>query len=383
VAHTITFRLVASLLLALSCTPLSARVLGGSPPGESLPSGHPGARVSGTPAAAAPPPARPASTATDPGAGPVVGATPNGTPLFPPKDVRPPFERSAAPGDGRFEAFGEAARGERAATEPPLVVRTVIHPHPESRWMTVTVAAIDLDRVAVRLMPGTEDLRYANLPVGSESGLVPEADRPALIAVMNGGFQPKHGHWGLVANGVVVSKPREDGCTIALDPGFGVQIGPFAGLPEAARASHTLRQTPPCLVEGGLVHPALVAGKDKAWAGHTADLRTRRRSALGIDASRRVLFYAIGEETEPRWLAEGLRVAGATSAAELDINWYWTRFLLFGNGTKDGPDARSGLRITSTLVPKMEHQETEYVERASTRDFFYVVRRDLLPPTTP
>jgi hypothetical protein len=313
----------------------------------------------------------------------VVAGTPDATSHFPPKDVRPPFERSATPGDGHFEAFGDATRGERAATEPPLLVRTVIHPHPESRWMTVTVAAIDLARVAVRLVPGTEDLKYANLPVGPESGLVPERERPALVAVMNGGFQPKHGHWGLVATGVVISKPREDGCTIALDASFGVQIGPFAALPEAVRASHTLRQTPPCLVDGGLVHPALLAGKDKAWAGHTADLRTRRRSALGIDASRQVLFYAIGEETEPRWLAEGLRLAGATSAAELDINWYWTRFLLFGKSAKDGPDAGNGLRITSTLVPKMEHLETEYVERASTRDFFYVVRRDLLPATVP
>jgi hypothetical protein len=87
-----------------------------------------------------------------------------------------------------------------------------------------------------------------------------------------------------------------------------------------------------------------------------------------------VLFYAIGEETEPRWLAEGLRVAGATRAAELDINWYWTRFLLFG-------DADGRLKITSTLVPKMEHMETEYVERQSIRDFFYAKVRDHAPPS--
>jgi hypothetical protein len=239
--------------------------------------------------------------------------------------------------------------------------------------VTVTIAAIDLRRVVLGLVPGTEDLKWANLPVGPESGLVPASDRPALAFVMNGGFQPKHGRWGLVASGVVVSKPREDGCTVAIAPSLGVEIRPWAKLSEVARMAPTLRQTPPCLIDEGAVHPSLLAGHDKAWAGHTQDLRTRRRSAIGVDQSGEVLFYAIGEEAEPRWLAEALRLAGAAHAAELDINWYWTRFLLFGEGT----DGR--LKVTSTLVPKMEHMETEYVERPSTRDFFYGVERDHTP----
>lgn len=296
---------------------------------------------------------------------------------FPPADVAPPYAKSAAPGDGHFTTFGDAAKGERTAVEPPIVMRTVLHPHPESRWVTVTVAAIDLRRIALELVPGTEDLRWANLPVSAESGLVKASDRAALAFVTNGGFQPKHGHWGLVANGVVVSRPREDGCTIAVDAKLGVRIAPWTELPEAAREAATLRQTPPCLVDEGAVHPSLLAGKDKPWAGHTTDLRTRRRSAMGIDRTGEILFYAVGEEAEPRWLAEGLRLAGAAYAAELDINWYWTRFVLFG----EKGEGEVGLRVTSTLISKMEHLETSYVERASTRDFFYGVLRATAGPT--
>jgi hypothetical protein len=116
------------------------------------------------------------------------------------------------------------------------------------------------------------------------------------------------------------------------------------------------------------VHPSLRAGRDKAWKGQIADLKTRRRSAVGIDASGRVLFYAIGEEADARWLAEGMRLAGAHAALQLDINWYWTRFLV--TGAVDGKR-----RVTSTLIPKMEYQKTGYVERPSTRDFFYAVAR--------
>jgi hypothetical protein len=270
-------------------------------------------------------------------------------------------------------AFGDSARGERTGGDPPLVVRTVLHPHPESRFITVTLAAIDLARVAMHLTAGTEDLSWAKISAPPDAGLVPERDRGDLLFVMNGGFQPKHGRWGLVANGSSVSKPRPDGCSVLLDDGGGVRIGPTSQLAGAIDGARSVRQTPPCLLDGGAVHPALLAGNDKAWAGHAADLRTRRRSAIGIDPARNVLFYAIGEETEPRHLAEALRLAEAEEAAELDINWYWTRFLLVG--------AENGaLRITSTLIPKMEHQETEYVARPSTRDFFYALAKKAATP---
>lgn len=262
--------------------------------------------------------------------------------------------------------FGDPALAERAAVEPRAVVRTVVHPHPDSRFITVTIAAMDLDRLAVHAVPGTEDLTWAKLP--SESGgLVPANDRDALVLVMNGGFQPKHGRWGLSASGVVVTPARKEGCTVALYANA-VRIGPWPALADSASDMTSYRQTPPCILDGGAVHPLLLKGLDKAWAGHTADLTTRRRSAIGIDAAGRTLFYAIGEEATPRWIAEALRTAGAASAAELDINWYWTRFLAFG--TEGG-----ALHVTSTLIPKMEHLRTEYVERASIRDFFYVTRR--------
>ena len=136
-----------------------------------------------------------------------------------------------------------------------------------------------------------------------------------------------------------------------------------------AHVDEKLSTTPPCLLIDGAVHPELLRDHDKAWAGHATDLTTRRRSAAGIDQTGHVLFYAIGEEAEPRWLAEGLRRVGATTALELDINWYWTRFLLFGR------DDRGQQRVSDTLIPKMEHLSNGYVERASARDFFFFTTR--------
>ena len=286
--------------------------------------------------------------------------------VFPPAQVPPPIARTAAAGDGVWTPFGSAALGERAATAP-FIVRTVLHPHPDSRFVTVTIAAIDLGRVVMRLVPGTEDMLWAKRT--EPAGLVPAEDRDRLIAVMNGGFQPKHGHWGLVAGPVAITPPRAEGCTLAAYRDGSVRLGPWPKLAGSRADMESIRQTPPCLMDAGALHPALLRGDDKRWAGHTADLATRRRSAVGLDANGRVLFYAMGEEASPRWLAEALRLAGAVTAAELDINWYWTRFLVFG--TPSGEP----LQVTSTLIPKMEHLKRGYVERPSTRDFFYFVER--------
>ena len=295
-------------------------------------------------------------------------ATAHGRGSFPPPDAPPSRDASALPDDGHWTPFGDARLHEVAATDPPIIVRTVVHPHPKSRFVTVTVAAVDLARVAVRFVPGTEDLLWAHVPLGESSGLVPAEDQKRLVAVMNGGFQPKHGHWGMVDGETVVAPPRDEGCTLGIVADGSVALATFGRLPGAARNFRVLRQTPPCLLEDGAVHPDLLRGNDKRWAGHAADLTTRRRSAVGLDATGSILFYAIGEEADPRHLAEALRRVGATAAAELDINWYWTRFLLFGSASKR-------LEITSSLIPKMEHQPTSYVERPSTRDFFYFVLR--------
>ena len=140
----------------------------------------------------------------------------------------------------------------------------------------------------------------------------------------------------------------------------------FARRHAEAAPALALRQTPPCLVEEGALHPLLLKGRDKAWAGYTPGVATRRRSAIGINRERNVLFYAVGVETTARLLADGLLAAGAHSAAELDINWNWTRFFVFGR------DESGNIRVSKSLV-NVEHSNRSYVGRPSERDFFYVL----------
>jgi hypothetical protein len=286
---------------------------------------------------------------------------------FPPADFTPPFERSAKPGDGKWVALGDAARGDHAAEPPNLLFKTNVHPHKVSRFVVVTVVAIDLTRASVHLVAGTEDPVAPDVPKEQRSGLVPNDHQPALLAVFNGGYQTGHGRWGVKIDSRTFVPPRENGCTLALYRDGSARIRTWPALQSSEGEMAAFRQTPPCLVEEGQLHPDLDAGRERAWGGRVPNIKTRNRSAVGVDRSGRILFFGFGDEAGPALLGEGMRYAGAVSAAQLDINYYWTRFLLFGKKADK-------LQVTSTLAPQMQHEATGYVARAASRDFFYVRR---------
>jgi hypothetical protein len=285
------------------------------------------------------------------------GASPR---AFPPPDIAPPFARSAEAGDGRWQPLG-ASRA-----EPPLLYTTLIHPHEASRFITLTLVAIDLTRVRIELMPGVDDV--GKLAVSFTPGLVPKPEQERLLAAFNGGFMPQHGRWGMRLGETTLLPPRDAGCTIALLADGGVAIRSWPALAAKASELRALRQTPPCLLEQGEVHADLLAGRDRAWAGQTPGIVTRRRSAVGLSEDGKTLLYGLGVEASPKLLATGLRAAGAASAAQLDINWNWTRFLLFA------PADGAAARVSGTLA-QVEHTKRDYVEIASKRDFFYLLAR--------
>lgn len=294
---------------------------------------------------------------------------------FPPADFAPPFERSAMVGDGVWVRMGDAAANERAAQSPAVIYKTTVHPHAISKFIKVTIAAIDLKNTLVRWVPGTQDPVPAAL-LSSESarssgfaaGLVPKQDQANLLLVHNGGFKPQHGGWGMKTFGIELVPPREQGCTIVMT-GDDVLMGSWPDVQEKAQKAPAFRQTPPCLIDRGDLHEQLVKGNLRPWGGMAKDVVTRRRTALGLDKSGRILFFAMGEEADPHLLAQAMMHAGAHYGAQLDINWNWTRFLLFG-GSEDE------LVITSTLVPEMVHRKRGYVQLTQDRDFFYITRRD-------
>jgi len=293
-----------------------------------------------------------------------------GAPAFPPPRFEPPHARSAKPEDGQWVPVGDASKGELAGQEPRLIYRTTVHPHPASKFITVTVVAIDLTRASLHLVAGTDEPESKAVPKQDRPALVPAEHQATLLAVFNGGWQTRHGHWGVMVDGRVFVPPKPEGCTLAIHRDQSLRLASWTALDAKEAELIAYRQTPPCLLENGALHPRLAAHDDRPWGGNNPKLKTRRRSAIALDGTRSVLFYGFGDEASARELAEGLRIAGAAHAAELDINHSWTRFLLPGR-----PPPNGALQITSTLVPDMTHRTLGYVSKPEPRDFFYVKRR--------
>lgn len=250
----------------------------------------------------------------------------------------------------------------------PLALRTTIHPHSFKKDAYVALIAFDLERAELVWMPGTRE-PSDKLPDSVKRGVIPKQDHEHLLVAFNGGFMAKHGKFGAMVEGHQLLAPREGACTIATTKAGHVRVAPWEDLAPGAAELTSYRQTPPCLLHASEPHPRL--GIEPVKWGLSAEGKDEiRRSALGIDASGRVLLFGLGEWVVPKEMALAMKVAGAVSAAELDINWSYTRFNFYGRKAEGEP-----LQVVGTLVPKLVHTKKSYVADLAERDFFYVKKK--------
>jgi hypothetical protein len=267
------------------------------------------------------------------------------------------------PGDGVFALLEEGAAAGTGA-----LARTTVHPHPYKKDPVVIVVAMDLRHVDLVPVAGTEEPVSTTVPLERRPGLVPAADLPSLIAVFNGGFLSKHGQWGMRVNGDDFGTPREDACTVAFLDDGSLRIATHRTLVPVASRLRSYRQTPPCLVEGGTLDARLVhEDTARLWGAADGGKREIRRTALGLDATGRTLFFGNGEWIWARDLALAMKSAGAVDVAELDINWSYTRFLLYDRSTPPN--------VVSTLIEKVKYSKDAYISKTAPRDFFFVRRK--------
>jgi hypothetical protein len=304
-------------------------------------------------------PAAPAASTASPAA---TGAPPKPA-VFPPPAVKPPVERTKAPGDGEWKPVGVY----KASGADSPVYRTVIHPHKIRPFVVVEIVAVDLSRLQMELVAGTQEPEGTSVPVDKRTGLVPAADQPSLVAVTNGGFKKRHGGHGIGIGADVMHAPTPEFCTFAKTRAGGYRVGTWSSMSGDQKDLAWFRQTPPCLVEGGAKHPDLAhEHKAKKWAGAEDGNKEIRRSAVGVGADPGILYFAIADYATAEWLTDGLVAAGITAAAELDINYSYTRFIVYEH------ESGGELRATSPLLKDLKAPRKEYWKEPSERDFFYL-----------
>jgi hypothetical protein len=320
------------------------------------------------------------SPAPAPAPAPAPSAAPSTTPSepsLPPftlKDPGPWPKAWAAPGDGKWVKMVDPRR----PSEPVYMYKTLLHPDAGRSWAEVFVVAVDLRRVRLHAVAGTRE-PAADSPEGEKyvrTALIPTEHDEELLAAFNGGFMTEHGGYGMKLDGVTIVKPKPTACTVAVYDDDSVRIAPWKELAEGEPRMRWLRQAPECMWHDDKLHPGLQGGKGLKW-GATLDGDTViRRSAIGLNAARDVLFVSITNHSTARVLADGLHHVGAVDVAQLDVNWSYPKFVTFEAPSSEQP------RNAVALADGFEYSPDEYIRKKQRRDFFYLVRKDtgLTPP---
>jgi len=320
--------------------------------------------------------AQPALEQVRPEASRAEGAEPRGSkpaePAFHPQDVGPLDPQVAAKSDGEWRAVVDPAR----PADPALLFATLIHPDRRRPWAEVFVVAADITRLSLYAVAGTvePEAMTAAGQAYTRRGLIPREHRRQLLAAFNGGFMTKHGRHGMQVDGITLVPPQPQLCTI-LGLRDAVRIGSWKSLGDDVRRAEGegqlvfWRQAAPCMVEGGVINPLLRDENVRNWGATIDGKVVIRRSAVGLNSSRDVLFVAVSNDTTATAIANALRHAGASDVAQLDVNWSYPKFVLF-------PVDAAGERHAEGLFEGFVFRDDEYVQRPAARDFFYLVRRD-------
>jgi hypothetical protein len=287
---------------------------------------------------------------------------------FRPQNPGAALKSWSAKGDGVWIPIADARR----PNEQPYMMKTLLHPDPERGWAEVFVVAVDLRRTTLKIVAGKREPAADN-PEGEKMerpAVIPQADHEELLAAFNGGFMTEHGAYGFKLGKLTVVSPIEKSCTVAAYDDGSLRIAPWPELKAEEPRMAWLRQAPECMVHDSKFHPGIlyVSGNRK-W-GATLDGETViRRSGIGLNAARDVLYVAISNHTNAKVFAKGMNHAGAVDVAQLDVNWSYPKFVLFEPKTPGGP------RKAVALASGFEFSEDEYIRQTARRDFFYLVRK--------
>jgi hypothetical protein len=312
-----------------------------------------------TPAPAKPEPALPAE--------PAEATRSPQLPPFSPVAPGPMHKSLAAKGDGQWVPMPDPRRPE----DPPRMFKTLLHADKTRSWSEVFIVALDLRQVEVHPVAGYQE-PASDLPEAQNYerfAKIPEKHHGTLLAAFNGGFMAEHGHYGMKLDGVTLLPGKEKACTLAQYEDGSLRVASWPALADSESRMVWFRQAPPCMYEDGKLNPLLLGDFKGKW-GATLDGNTViRRSAVGLNEDRDILFVAITNHTTARVLADAMRHVGAVTVAQMDVNWSYPKFVTY--------EPVDGALKPIALASGFEFDDNLYIRHRSMRDFFYVTRKDV------
>jgi hypothetical protein len=252
------------------------------------------------------------------------------------------------------------------------LLKTFIHPDKNRSWAVVAIVAVDLSSVELHAVAGrheperkSKDAKAYQVPA-----IVPPEMHDRLIAAFNGGYKSTHGEYGMKIGGVVLAPPRARCCVVALMNDGRYLIRDWDSVKDREPEMTWWRQTPMCMFDEGTPHPMLSAPKFGWGAASVSGTTVIRRSAIGLDKDKKLLFIGIGDHVTGQAIGMAMHHAGAHSVSQLDVNFSFPKFVLY-----DYKQAGDKELKAIPLTEHFEYTEDQYVGKQAERDFFYLARR--------
>lgn len=284
-----------------------------------------------------------------------VQVTPGPTPL-------PITDAVSALPDIGWKAYGPTVNGE------PVMARAIVAEDPTRPYSKMALVRMDLQRLTLHVEPGISEPSDSAIvkTLLPHHGAIPTEDVPTLIAAFNGGFKGVNGHYGMMIDGVTLLPPTPGIATIILYADGHVAIEPWDTDMESEPDIVAFRQNCPPILVNGELNPLVNTDDDSVWGDTIGNLVISWRTGLGITEDGRYLIYAMSNATTVGSLAKALHNAGAYNAMQLDINEFWTSFVIF-----------TPVHNRLTAIPLIQQMEgnQQFYPVASKRDFFYVTSK--------
>jgi hypothetical protein len=317
--------------------------------------------VSLTPTAG-PPTATPAPTsanAPSPTPGPSLTPTVTPTPAWALSNIKP---LGSLEGEGVWQPYITGDQGQVYA------VRTYLQPDPERPFAIVAVVAFNLDRIHLHFVLGRDE-PYSEVQI-DRPGIIDPADvAPGkLLAVFNGGFQARHGNFGVGVGDTVVIPPKPDMGALVIYPAGSVTVGQWGDEIDPTSKMAVWRQNGPLVVHRGEINPNVGETDPTVWGYTIKETAPVWRSGAGISPDGRTLYYFAGSNLSLPTLGIAMQSAGAYNAMMLDINNYWVHF--------DAITFKDGLPVPNALFDYMGSDNPNRYLQPYTRDYFYVTAAD-------
>jgi len=233
-----------------------------------------------------------------------------------------------------------------------VLFKRKIHPDESKPYCQVFFIKIRLDKISLHISP---------------NGKIPmQMQNDRLIGAFNGGFRHIHGGYGIKVNGEEFYKPKNNIGTLAIYKNGNVDIIKWNDSFQCDSNIISYRQNCPLIIENGEITDE-IGNSPSVW-GFTVDNKTLTwRSGIGISQDKKYLVYGFGKSLSVNTLAKAFKQIGISNAMQLDINWGWTKFVLY---SMEEELKAKGI-IGSTSVRKYEFLKKS--ENSSIgRDFFYL-----------